>query len=149
MKPETATEWRKPIAHGASRGNRAKKSLAPEGRQNSASSRGVLSPLRGSNPSTIRPTACAVGYSLSLLRSYSPPLSKTDLRHAPRDFGEFYCRLRLFSAGLETPASLAGRDACRHRCRQPAGAPATCRRSNNGSPLARNSANKVVLILPL
>jgi hypothetical protein len=39
---------------------------------------GFLSPLPGSEPSTLKPRL--TGYSLALLRSYSPPLSKADLR---------------------------------------------------------------------
>jgi hypothetical protein len=71
--------WRKIIAHGASRGARAGTSDSPlvrgvrTGRAHISGMRvpGPYAPIRGLFRATPRPTAYAVGYSLTLLRSLS------------------------------------------------------------------------------
>ena len=55
-----------------------------KGRQNSEVPPAFLSPLRGSEAPMNLPTTFAVGYSLSLLRSYWPLLPKTEMRPTGR-----------------------------------------------------------------
>ena len=66
----SAAERREMVAHGASRGERVKTIKAPSGAVETAFPLGLLSPLRGSGLLPLKPTARAVGYLLTLLRSF-------------------------------------------------------------------------------
>ena len=77
---DPATEWRKTIAHGASRGNRVKQPRAPEGAIESRFCTGLSFAAARLLIFQLKPTADAVGYLLPLLRSSLPLLSQADLR---------------------------------------------------------------------
>ena len=64
------------IAHGASRGSLATKQQALEGAIESCFPIGLSFAATRLATFTRKPTACAVGYNLSLLRSYLPPFSE-------------------------------------------------------------------------
>ena len=68
---QPATEWRQIVAHGVSRGMTADEPQAPAGAKESMEQvgRDSAAPAGAGSVSHDAPTAHAVGYSLSLLRS--------------------------------------------------------------------------------
>src|SRR2546426_581023 len=96
----SATEWRKRVAHGMSRGEKCASAKAPSGATEFRLKRIFFRRCAARLLTPPQPTADAVGYLLPLLRSYFPPLSKTGLSH---QICGFTFRVFNYLSGVPTP----------------------------------------------